>query len=151
MPLRSLIQRGASSTSNPPKDRIRILCVDDSPLVLQALQRVVDRNPRFEWVGSLERADDLVEAAKRLCPHVVILDLYMPGADSLDELKRINSECPSARVLVLSSDSMQRTVQEAVKQGAWGFLSKYEPYAVLEQAILAIARGEAFFGPLTRP
>ena len=151
MLLKSPSQRGALSLSNPPTDRIRILCVDDSPLVLQALQRVINRNPRFEWVGSLERADDLVEAAKQLGPDVIVLDVYMPGADSLDQLKRINDECPSARVLVLSSDSMQRTVQQAVKQGAWGFLSKYEPYAVLEQAILAIARGEAFFGPLTKP
>jgi DNA-binding NarL/FixJ family response regulator len=131
--------------------RVRVLCVDDNELLLKSMQRVVERNPSLHWVGCLERADTLIESVKRLCPDVVVLDIHMPGASALEELHKLTSECPNARVLILSSDTTQATVHKAIERGAWGYISKYDPSSVMIEAIEAVAAKRHFYGPLSRP
>jgi DNA-binding NarL/FixJ family response regulator len=131
--------------------RTRVLCVDDNELLLKSMQRVVERNPHMQWVGSLDRADTLIEAAKRLCPDVVVLDIHMPGASALEELRKLTTQCPKSRVLILSSDTTQATVLKAIEYGAWGYISKYDPSSVMIEAIEAVASARHFYGPLSRP
>ena len=124
---------------------IRILCVDDNPLVLQTIQRVIAREPGLQVVGSLERADELLAECRRICPDIVLLDIEMPGLSAFVALEQLSPECPDTRVIIVSAYMTQTMVDRAVQSGAWGFVSKYDTSARMLEAIRAVADGKGHF------
>jgi len=86
-----------------PAAKIRVLVVDDHPVVRQGLRTFLDLQPDLAVVGEAEDGKGCVEQADLLCPDVILLDLRMPGSDGLDALRELRQRHNPARVLVVTS------------------------------------------------
>jgi two-component system response regulator DesR len=128
-----------------PTRPIRVLCVDDSFLVREAIRFQLTNDRGFDWLGGLACADGLVNEARRLRPDVVLLDIDMPGLNAFQALHALADACPDVRVLVVSGHVQAALIDRAVNLGAWGYFSKNEP-AALAEAVRRIARGEFVLG-----
>lgn len=125
---------------------IRVLCVDDNPLVAEALAMHLEGAGGFDWIGQRPDATSLASAAVELAPDLVLLDVDMPGPDPLEALVELGRIAPSARVVVLSGHVRRELVDRALEAGAWGYLSKGEsPRAILE-ALRRVHAGEVVIG-----
>ncbi len=135
-------------------EAIRVLCVDDNDRLREAWRRLLDLQPDLVVVGTLERADTLLDAAKELNAHVVLLDLTMDGEDPLASLAKLFRAHPTARCLICSGESDPRVIEAALDAGAWGFVGKHEDPSRVADAIRRVARGEMVIPPsvaLRRP
>jgi DNA-binding NarL/FixJ family response regulator len=130
---------------------IRVMIVDDHPLVREGIRSIVAAEDGFEIVAEAGSGEEAVEAAGQLQPDVVILDLSMPGEGGLSAVARLREVAPAARSLVLSVHDHPEYVLEAVRAGAQGYIRKDTSPAELRQAIRTVHRGEAFFSsPVAR-
>lgn len=128
---------------------IRVMCVDDNELIGDAIQIKLSLCPqsRFEWLGQLFEADDLVNEALRRQPDVVLLDIDMPGKDPIEALRQLTEFMPNVRVLMLTAHVRRDLIERAIEAGAWGYVSKYSGGESIIDAILNVFRGEFVFGP----
>src|SRR5215204_5306136 len=103
---------------------IRLLIVDDHPIVRAGLRSVEDMSPDIEVVGEANDAKSAVEAAARLKPHVVLLDLRLRGENGIGVCREIKTLSPTTRVLVLTSYVDEQLILSALEAGADGYLLK---------------------------
>jgi DNA-binding NarL/FixJ family response regulator len=130
---------------------VRLLIVDDHPVVRQGLRTFLETRPDFEVVGEAGDGETAVAEAARLRPDVILMDLVMPGVDGLEALARIRAADPGARVLVLTSFASADQVLPALRRGAAGYLLKDAAPAEVEAAIRAVHRGEGLLDPAVTP
>lgn len=131
-----------------PIDRpIRVLCVDDNPLVADALSTRLRLAGGFDCVGHLLDATTMLEEVHRLQPDIVLMDLDMPGAEPFEIMRILSGTHPETRVLVLSGHVRRDLLDRAVEFGAWGYLSKNDDAETLIAAIRRVANGEFVLGP----
>lgn len=126
---------------------IRVLVADDHSVVRQGIRHVLDATPGVEVVAEADsgtKVEALIEEAK---PHVVVLDISMPGMSGIEVTGRIRERFPDCRVLILSMYDNQEYVLEAVRAGAHGYLLKDTAADDLAAAIRSIHTGEAFYSP----
>ncbi|MGI8758519.1 MAG: response regulator [Acidimicrobiales bacterium] len=128
-------------------EAIRVLIVDDHPVVRQGLRSFFSSLDGIEVVGEAVDGEHAVAEVARLRPDVVLMDLVMPGAGGVAAIRRIGDTDPAARVLVLTSFSSDDQVVPAVQAGAAGYLLKDVAPADLEAAVRAVHRGEALLDP----
>jgi len=128
-------------------DAIRVLIVDDHPIVRQGLSTYLSSRPGIEVVGEAADGDEAVEEAARLGPDVVLLDLVMPRGGGLDAIRLLRAAGDRPRVIVLTSFSGDDHVVDAVRAGAAGYLLKDVPPADLEAAIRVIHQGGVMLDP----
>lgn len=121
---------------------IRILVVDDHPVMRRGLVEIISRKPGMRVVGEAGDGVGALAIARDRRPDVILLDIEMPGMHGLDILRRMRSEVPEARVIILTVYEDKRLVVEAVRRGAIGYLSKTCWPKELAQAIRAAHRGE---------
>ncbi|MDQ4098756.1 MAG: response regulator transcription factor [Actinomycetota bacterium] len=126
---------------------VRLLVVDDHPVVRQGLRTFLETRPDFEVVGEAADGETAVAEAARLRPDVILMDLVMPGVDGLDAIGRIRAAEPAARILVLTSFASADQVLPALRAGAAGYLLKDAAPAEVEAAIRAVHRGEGLLDP----
>lgn len=126
---------------------IRVLVVDDHTIVRQGLVALLASSPGLAVVGEAGTAGSALEAAARLQPDVVLLDLSLPDLPGTTVLQRLADVAPAARVLVLSMHDSEEYVRPAVAAGARGYLVKGSGLGDLVAAIGAVAAGQAFFSP----
>jgi len=126
---------------------IRVLLVDDHPVVRQGLQALLSTQDGIEVVGEADDGETAVAAAERLSPDVVLMDVVMPGMDGVEALRRIGDRRPQTRVVMLTSYADERRAMEAVDAGASGFLLKDASPRDVVAAIRAAHRGEAVLHP----
>ena len=81
---------------------IRVLCVDDNLFVAESLKVGLSLHGGFEWLGSVPSADGLLELVRRTRPHVVLLDIDMPGRDSMEALEELTAAMPQVKTLIVS-------------------------------------------------
>jgi DNA-binding NarL/FixJ family response regulator len=112
------------STSPVGADRIRILTVDDHPLILEGIANVLHRQPDMELVGEASDGYEAIEAFAKLRPDVVLVDLQMPGMNGIDTIIAILAKWPSARCVVLTTYAGDVQATRALKAGAKGYLLK---------------------------
>ncbi|MBF0372036.1 MAG: response regulator transcription factor [Alphaproteobacteria bacterium] len=124
---------------------IRVLCVDDTAMLADALCQVVDMTDGMCCAGVLHCADRLADEAEASAADVVLLDLRMPGRDPLDALAELAERRPETRVIVFSGLLDDATVDRAVAAGAWGCLEKAVDAAPILEAIRQVAGGETVF------
>jgi DNA-binding NarL/FixJ family response regulator len=121
-----------------------VMCIDDNVLLIEALERRLNIEPGFT---GLHRVDDLassVEAAVRLRPSVVLLDIDLPGGiDALSILDDIVRQLPGTRVLVFTGYPSGDLVIRSMARGAWGFVSKGTTSDRLIGAIRRVVSGQA--------
>jgi DNA-binding NarL/FixJ family response regulator len=128
-------------------DQIRLLIVDDHPVVRDGLRGMFASDPRFEVVGEAADGARAVALAETLAPDVVLMDLRMPGADGVSAIAGMAERGLPARVLVLTTYDTDSDVLPAIEAGATGYLLKDAPREELFRAVLAAARGEAVLSP----
>ena len=127
--------------------RTRLLLADDQALFREALRTLLSLQPDFEIVGEAANGAEAIRAAAQLNPDVVLMDLRMPVLGGVEATKRLRSEVPSARVIVLTTFEEDEEVRAALQVGACGYLLKASPAERLCEAIRVAMRGEAFLEP----
>ena len=128
--------------------RIRILVVDDHPIVRSGLTSVLSSQSDFDVVGEASNGDEAIAAASRLQPDVVLMDLRMPVRNGVEASAAILAERPSTRVVVLTTYASDGEVLRAIEAGAVGYLLKDVPHDELFRALRAVARGERYLAPV---
>jgi DNA-binding NarL/FixJ family response regulator len=124
---------------------IRVLLVDDQPLIRAGLRMLCAAEPDLDVVGEADNGRDAVALAARLTPDVTVMDLRMPGVDGITATRRILAERPAARILVLTTFGDDDHLYPALTAGACGFLLKDAPPPELLDGIRKAAAGESPF------
>jgi DNA-binding NarL/FixJ family response regulator len=126
---------------------IRLLVVDDHPIVRDGLRGIFDQDPDFEVVGEAADGVQGVERALALTPDVVLLDLRMPDMGGVEAIRRLRERAPAIRVLVVTTYDSDADVLPAVEAGATGYLLKDAPREELVRAVRAAHQGQAVLAP----
>src|SRR5215468_2386464 len=126
---------------------IRVLVVDDHPVVRQGLRTFLDLQDDITVVGEAVDGAGCVEEAERLRPDVVLLDLRMPGSDGVEALRGLRERGNPARVLVITSFPEPAAVLPAVRAGAAGYVYKDVDPPALAAAIRAVHAGHVLLHP----
>jgi DNA-binding NarL/FixJ family response regulator len=126
---------------------IRLLIVDDHPIVRDGLRGVFEGEPGFEVVGEACDGAQALRRAAELAPGVVLMDLRMPNLGGVEAIKRLRIEAPDARVLVLTTYDTESDVLPAIEAGATGYLLKDAPREELIRAVRAANEGRAVLSP----
>ena len=105
-------------------EQVRVVIADDQPLVRSALRLILEGDPDVTVLGEAADGQGALDAARRLRPDIVLLDLHMPGRDGVWASERISELAPGVRVLVLTAFDTDRLVSAALRAGAVGFLLK---------------------------
>jgi len=130
-------------------DGVRVLLVDDQPLLRHSLAMIIDGEPDLAVVGEAGDGDEAVRVARATRPDLVLMDVRMPKVDGLTATRRICGDpgLSTTRVLVLSMFELDEYVYEALHAGASGFLLKDARPEDLLEAIRRTHRGESLFAP----
>jgi DNA-binding NarL/FixJ family response regulator len=126
---------------------IRLIIVDDHPVVRDGLRGMFAGNPEFEVLGEAAEGAEAMTLVEALAPDVVLMDLRMPGMDGVTAITRLAQRGAPARVLVLTTYDTDSDVLPAIEAGATGYLLKDTPREELFRAVRAAARGEAVLSP----
>ncbi|GGQ55496.1 response regulator [Couchioplanes azureus] len=124
---------------------IRVLLVDDQPLIRAGLRMLCEAEPDLDVVGEAENGRDAITLAARLTPDVIVMDLRMPGVDGIAATGRILAARPAAKVVVLTTFGDDDHLYPALTAGACGFLLKDAPPAELLDGIRRAAAGDSPF------
>ena len=126
---------------------IRVLLVDDHPVVRDGLRGMFASEPGVEVVGEADNGVAAVAAAQQLRPDVVLMDLRMPGQDGVAATRELRRTMPGVAVLVLTTFDTDGDIQRGIAAGAIGYLLKDASPADLMHGVRAAARGEAALSP----
>jgi DNA-binding NarL/FixJ family response regulator len=125
----------------------RVLIADDHPVVRDGLRLALQLLPDAEVVGEAATGAEAIEAAVRLRPDVVIMDLHLPDMNGIEATRSILGASPDVAVLVVTMFDEDASVYAALRAGARGYLLKGADQDQIADAVRAVARGEAIFGP----
>jgi DNA-binding NarL/FixJ family response regulator len=126
---------------------IRVLLVDDQPLLLTGFRMILETQPDIDVVGEAGDGSRGLSMARALRPDVVLMDVRMPRMDGIEATRHILATDPAVRVLVLTTFDLDEYVYAAIRVGASGFLLKDVPPADLVSAIRAVAAGDSVMAP----
>ena len=132
---------GAFVSASP--DPIRILTVDDHPLLRAGIEALVSSEPDMLVVAECSSGRDAIQQFRKHRPDVTLMDLQMPGISGLDALRTIRGEYPQARIVVLTTYRRDAQVMSALKSGASGFLLKGMLRKELRDTIRAVHAGRS--------
>lgn len=126
--------------------RYTMLLADDHAIVTDGLARLL-KDANFDVVGAVRNGQNLIDAARRLRPDVIITDLSMPGLGGLDVLARLKAECSDSKVIVLTMHNDADLATEVVRSGAAGFLLKESAGDELLTAVRLALQGKVYITP----
>ncbi|MEU4226910.1 response regulator transcription factor [Nonomuraea sp. NPDC026600] len=126
---------------------IRVLVVDDEALVRSGLRMILETADDIVVVGEARDGEEAVGAAARLRPHVVLMDVRMPGTDGLTAAARVLATPDPPKLVMLTTFDLDEYVHEALRLGAVGFLLKDTPPRDLTAAVRTVAAGQAMLSP----
>ena len=127
---------------------IRVLIVDDQVLLRVGFRMILSAEPDIDVVGEAGDGRSAIEAARRLAPDVVLMDIRMPGMDGVEATRHLVTEGERhPRVLILTTFDLDEYIVEALRAGAAGFLVKDAPPDELLHAIRVVAAGDALLAP----
>lgn len=126
---------------------MRLVVVDDLPLIREGIRSALREVPDVELVGEASGCDDALRLVRELQPHVVIMDATLPDGSGLDVTRKIKETMPAVEVLVMTDRLDDHQALDAIEAGATGYLLKDIPRENLVRAIRAVHDGRAFFHP----
>jgi len=127
---------------------IKLLVVDDHPVVRNGLQRMRELEPRIQIVGEAATMHSAIEAVRRLSPQVILMDVRLPDGDGIEACRRIKVFLPTTRILFLTSYADNRFVLAAMEAGADGYLLKESDTQRIVDAVNTILNGGTVFDPV---
>lgn len=127
--------------------KLRVVLVDDHPVVRAGLRALLNSEPDMEIVGEAGNGVQAVEIARELQPDVVVMDISMPEMDGLEATRRIKARSGPCQVLFLTVHAHERYLFPVLKAGAAGYVLKSTMDTELVEAIRTVARGGAFLYP----
>ncbi len=127
---------------------IHTLVVDDQSMVRAGLRMLLSDEPDIQVVAEASNGLEAIAQAARFRPEVILMDIRMPELDGLEATRRILDADPTAKVLILTTFSLDDYVYEALRAGASGFVLKDDPPEQLIAAVRTIAAGDALLSPL---
>ncbi|MFZ4623749.1 MAG: response regulator [Rhodoferax sp.] len=126
---------------------VRVLLADDHTLVRAGLRKLLESMPDIEVVGEAGDGLALLELAEKLQPHLVLMDIAMPGLNGIEATARLVKSWPGIRVLILSMHQNEEYVRQTLRHGAVAYLLKDAAPMELELALAAVLRGETYLSP----
>lgn len=126
---------------------IRVLLVDDHPIVRQGVRSVLANHPDIDVVGEADGAASLFTSLESLKPNVILLDIRMPGPNGIEITQRVKREHPETKIIILSTYDEDEFLLGALRAGAEGYLLKSASAQVLASAIRQVAQGERLLSP----
>ncbi|MFF8534159.1 response regulator [Streptomyces sp. NPDC015532] len=126
---------------------IRVLIADDQQMVRQGFTVLLNANPGIEVIGQAVDGLDAVRQVAELAPDVVLMDIRMPELGGIEATRRITTDTPHIKVLVLTTFDLDEYVYEALRAGASGFLLKDASADQLAEAVRVVAAGDALLAP----
>jgi len=127
---------------------IKILIVDDHPVVREGIGAMLKREPDFRIIGEASNGNEALEKARELSPDVILMDLRMPEVDGVEAIKRIKTEKPDIKFIILTTYSDDEYIFKGIAAGARAYLLKDAPRDELFKAIRAVSRGESLIQPV---
>jgi len=121
---------------------IGLLCIDDNPLVAEALARRMALETDFRWLGWLSGREDLVSRVSTMAPDIVLLDIDLPGVDAFELVSQLAERSPNSRVVMFTGFDRREYQEQALARGAWGYISKDVSTGVLLDSLRRVFRGE---------
>lgn len=138
------VSRSTASPCSPP---VRILLVDDHPLILAGLSDTISAEPDMCVVGELDSGCRVVDTFAALQPDITIMDIAMPGTDGLQALAALRQAHGQARVIMLTTLQGDHQTHRAIELGAAGFLMKHSVRKQLIDAVRAVHAGQRWICP----
>jgi len=126
---------------------MRVLLADDHTLVRAGLRKLLESMPDITVVGEAGDGMALLALAETLQPHLVLMDIAMPGLNGLEATARLVKSNPGIRVMILSMHQNEEYVRRALRHGAVAYLLKDSAPMELELALSAVLRGETYLSP----
>ncbi len=123
---------------------VRVLIVDDHPMVAEGIQSILESYDDIEVVGTLGDGQSAVDQAPALAPDVILMDLNMPRLGGLSATEMLLERVPEARILILSMHDSPEYISSALSHGALGYVLKDVPTEEIKQAIDTVMRGERY-------
>ena len=127
--------------------KIRVLIVDDFPLIREGFAHALTGDPAIEVVGQADNGRDALRMAAELRPDVMVLDLYMPEFGGMMVLERLHDASPNTKALVVSASERAEMLLDAVAAGANGYLTKRVSREELRQAVITVHGGGSMISP----
>jgi two-component system, NarL family, response regulator DevR len=127
--------------------KIRVLVVDDFPLVREGLAAALAIDPGFEVLGQASDAEEGLRLARELRPDVVLLDLRMPEGGGIALLEKLREELPETRALVVTASEKAEALLDAVAAGAAGYVTKRVSARELRHAVVTVYSGGSIITP----
>lgn len=128
-------------------DKIRLILVDDHPVVREGLAGMLASQADFEVVATASDGSQAIALDAQWQPDVILMDLRMPGTDGVTAIQAIKAQRQAANILVLTTYDSDADIVRAIEAGATGYLLKDTPRDELYRAIRAAARGESVLAP----
>ena len=128
-------------------ETIRVLLADDQRVVREGLATLLGLLDGIEVVGTAADGDDAVGLAAEVRPDVVLMDLRMPGCDGVEATRRLRAEDPNVKVLMLTTYADDRSVIDALRAGARGYLTKDAGADEIREALRQVTSGHAAIDP----
>lgn len=126
---------------------VGVMAVDDNPLMVDSLERMIKSTPGLRWECGLTGGDGVLDAVEQRSPSLVLMDMQMPGVDTCKLVTDIATRFPNTRVLMLSGHLKREYVLGSIDAGALGYVGKHRDPHYLSEAIRKVAAGEFFVCP----
>lgn len=127
--------------------RIKLLLVDDHPIVLDGIKSHLSAQEEFLVVGDAANGQEAIRQARLLQPDIVLMDISMPHMNGMEAVAILRRQVPRAKILVLTMHDNREYISQIIRSGARGYLLKDTSPAELVRAIKIIHSGEVFFSP----
>jgi DNA-binding NarL/FixJ family response regulator len=124
--------------------------VDDHGIVREGLRALLDEDEGFVIVGEASNGDEACDAARRLAPDIVLMDLKMPGMAASDAIRVIRATSPDVKVVALTSYAEDGQVREIMAAGAQGYILKDVTKSDFVTALRTVANGQTWLHPLAQ-
>lgn len=137
-----LNELGCRESEMTTSDQIRILTVDDHPLLLEGLAAVIRNQPDMVLMGQASTCRDAIQKFRQLQPNITLMDLRLPDMDGIDALVAIRTQFLEARIIVMTTFEGDGPVQRALQAGAWSYIRKNMPPREIADAIRQVHAGK---------
>jgi DNA-binding NarL/FixJ family response regulator len=129
------------------KEKRKIVIVEDHTLLRAGLSALLSQDAEIEIVGELSNGRDAIRTIMNLSPHLVLMDLTMPGCNGIEAILEIKKRFPGVKVLVLTLHRADEYIHESLRAGADGYILKDASHDELRVAIRSVLNGKTYLSP----